>query len=96
MVGGKIEMIIEFEKKKPYFMSNEEWYYFDENEKTFKLTAKAPLKAQEEYQMIFSSPNEIFKPGYMSEYLSYIYEKIIKLTGDKESAELFEIDLSFQ
>lgn len=34
---------------KPYFMSNKDWYYFDEIECTYKLTEQAPKKAQESY-----------------------------------------------
>ena len=39
--------------EEPYYMTNEEWYYFDEKESRYKLTDKAPpeaIKSYEEYQ----------------------------------------------
>lgn len=36
--------------EQPYFMQNENWYYFDENDFRYKLTDKAPQKAQESYK----------------------------------------------
>lgn len=38
---------------KPYFMENEEWYYYDEQEEIFKLTDKAPEKAKESYRQFY-------------------------------------------
>lgn len=35
---------------RPYFMSNKNWYYYDEKEEIYKLTDKAPDKAIESYQ----------------------------------------------
>lgn len=29
----------------PYFMNNDEWYYYDSKEEIFKPTAKAPERA---------------------------------------------------
>ena len=34
----------------PYFMTNKEWYYYDE----YKLTDKAPKKAIESYKEYYS------------------------------------------
>lgn len=34
----------------PYFLTNEEWYFFDEAEWKYKLTEKAPKKAVESYE----------------------------------------------
>jgi hypothetical protein len=34
----------------PYFMTNEEWYYFDWNEMIYKLTDKATQEAKESYE----------------------------------------------
>lgn len=34
---------------KPYFMENEEWYFFDEKEDMYKLTKEAPKEAIESY-----------------------------------------------
>ena len=38
----------------PYFMENEEWFYFDSSEKIYKLTDKAPKKARESYKEFYS------------------------------------------
>lgn len=35
---------------KPYFMTNEEWYYFDEEEFKYKLTDKATEEARKSYE----------------------------------------------
>lgn len=35
---------------KPYFMNNEEWYYYDFSQKKYRLTDKAPKKAKESYE----------------------------------------------
>jgi len=40
---------------RPYFMKNPEWYYFDESERTFKLTDKAPRKAVKSYKRFYST-----------------------------------------
>ena len=36
----------------PYFMSNEDWYFFDEDEWRYKLTGKAPEKAIKSYEKL--------------------------------------------
>lgn len=36
--------------EKPYFMSNEDWFYFDEKEFKYKLTEKATEKARKSYE----------------------------------------------
>ena len=38
---------------KPYFMENEEWYYFDPEEWCYKLTDKAPTEAVESYKEFY-------------------------------------------
>ena len=37
----------------PYFMENEEWYYWDEKEWKYKLTDKAPQKAIDSYNEFY-------------------------------------------
>ena len=37
----------------PYFMTNDKWYYYDENEGKFKLTDKAPPEAIESYKEFY-------------------------------------------
>lgn len=41
------------EIKKPYFMKNKEWYYFDEKDFIYKLTNKAPKEAIESYKEFY-------------------------------------------
>ena len=38
----------------PYFMKNQAWYYFDEDEFCYKLTDLAPEKAKESYKEFYS------------------------------------------
>lgn len=38
----------------PYFMTNEEWYYFDYIEKKYKITNKAPKQAQKSYNEYYN------------------------------------------
>ena len=42
----------------PYFMENDEWYYFDGNLKKYVLTDKAPEKAKESYEEFNRALNE--------------------------------------
>lgn len=42
---------------KPYFMSNPEWFYFDEKEWKYFLTDKAPNKAKESYTEFYGNIN---------------------------------------
>lgn len=37
----------------PYFMKNEEWYYYDKDEHILKLTDKAPEKAKRSYEKFY-------------------------------------------
>lgn len=43
--------------KKPYFMKNKEWYYWDENEWKYKLTDKASQEAIESYKKFYKDLN---------------------------------------
>lgn len=45
--------------KIPYFLTNSDWYYFDEEEFKYKLTKKAPKKAIESYNEFY----EILESG---------------------------------
>lgn len=42
----------------PYFLNNEEWYYYDEDEEMYKLTDKAPKEAIESYDAFYNDLNE--------------------------------------
>ena len=37
----------------PYFMNNEEWYYYDWDEMKYKLTDKAPSEAIKSYKEFY-------------------------------------------
>ena len=37
----------------PYFLTNKEWYYYDEVEEIYKLTDKAPYKAIDSYKEFY-------------------------------------------
>lgn len=39
--------------QEPYFMKNEEWYYFDADEFKYKLTEKAPEEAVKSYNEFY-------------------------------------------
>lgn len=39
----------------PYFMENDEWYYFDGTNKMFVLTDKAPQKARKSYEEFYAA-----------------------------------------
>ena len=43
------QMIID----EPYFMTNEDWYYFDANEGIYKIQDSAPKKAKESYEEFY-------------------------------------------
>lgn len=40
---------------RPYFMNNEEWYYFDWKEMKYKLTNKATKEAIESYNKFYEN-----------------------------------------
>ena len=42
--GGNVEF------ERPYFMTNKEWYYYDESDECYKLTDKAPPEAVKSYE----------------------------------------------
>lgn len=37
----------------PYFLTNKEWYYFDEEEFMYKLTDKATPEAKKSYEEFY-------------------------------------------
>lgn len=39
---------------RPYFMTNEDWYYYDEEEEIYKLTDEAPEEAIESYEEFYA------------------------------------------
>lgn len=41
----------------PYFMTNKDWFYFDDAEWCYKLTDKAPEKARESYNQFYDELN---------------------------------------
>ena len=46
---------------KPYFLTNEKWYYFDEEEWCYKLTDEAPSEAIASYKEFYADEDEAFE-----------------------------------
>ena len=42
---------------KPYFMENENWFYYDEEKEIYKLTKEAPKEAIESYKEFYELLN---------------------------------------
>ena len=42
----------------PYFMTNKDWFYFDEEEWCYKLTDKATEKARESFEQFYEEEVE--------------------------------------
>ena len=40
--------------EKPFFLTNSEWFYFDEKEWKYKLTEKATSEAKKSYEDFYS------------------------------------------
>ena len=51
------------DKNKPYFLENEDWYYFDEEDWCFKLTDKATKEAIESYIDFYTEETWIDENG---------------------------------
>lgn len=45
----------------PYFMTNQEWFYFDEEEFKYKLTDKATPKAIQSYEEFYRELDSMHK-----------------------------------
>lgn len=43
--------------KEPYFLSNKEWFYYDEEEFCYKLTKEATTEAIKSYEEFYSLLN---------------------------------------
>lgn len=41
--------------EKPFFMTNKEWFYFDEDKMQYFLTEKATEKAKKSYEKFYAS-----------------------------------------
>ena len=44
---------------KPFFLTNEKWYYYDYKELKYKLTDKAPKEAIESYNKFYKKISEV-------------------------------------
>lgn len=44
---------------RPYFLENEEWYKFNEDEWKYELTDKAPEKARKSYEEFYKTEEVI-------------------------------------
>ena len=61
-------------KRKPYFMTNKEWYRYDDKEEKYVLTDKAPQEAIESY-------NEFYKE-LDSQYIQDSEEDLLEWISD--------------
>lgn len=43
---------------RPYFLTNDSWYYYDEDEGVYKLTEKAPKEAIQSYNEFYDVLDE--------------------------------------
>lgn len=50
--------IIMEDRVTPYFIINEDWYYYDEEEEIYKLTDKATEKAKQSYIEYYSEEDD--------------------------------------
>ena len=50
----------------PYFMKNQEWYYFDEENFCYKLTDKAPPDAVKSYNEFYADKTYTDENGEVS------------------------------
>jgi hypothetical protein len=46
--------------KEPYFLSNKDWYYYDEEEFCYKLTDKATKEAIKSYEEFYSNFDDMY------------------------------------
>lgn len=46
--------------EEPYFLTNEEWYYYDEKEGCYKLTDKATAEAKKSYEEFYKELDSTF------------------------------------
>ncbi len=83
----------EFKPKKPFFMTNQDWYEYDVETNSLILTNKAPKAAIDSYNDIYSSKNDIFSSNDNAEYKAAINEELIRLSNDRDAIELFGINL---
>lgn len=76
-----------------FFLENEEWYYFDEKERIFKLTDKAPLEVVEYYNKFYTEEDledirlQIEKENEKKQKLNDIlevFEKMRKKMSDED------------
>lgn len=47
--------------EEPYFLSNKDWYYYDEEEFCYKLTDKASKEAIESYEDFYSNFDDMYE-----------------------------------
>lgn len=52
---------------RPYFMSNEDWYYYDYDKKIYKLTDKATKEAKNSYEEYYKILNSQYMNNKESE-----------------------------
>lgn len=62
-------------QRMPYFMTNEEWYFrdYDDDERGYKLTDKAPQEAVESYNEFYGGTVEL-KGDAKEAFASYQFD----------------------
>ena len=67
------------ETKQPYFLKNEEWYYYDGKTNKFYLTDKAPEEARKSYEEFYNPPYyyDSFDYGILKEAVESRYKDLI-------------------
>lgn len=46
--------------KEPYFLSNKDWFYYDEEEFCYKLTSKATKEAIKSYEEFYNNFDDMY------------------------------------
>lgn len=74
-------------KYKPYFMSNKEWFCFDQDEGVFKLTDKAPDETHKSYDVylemldcdeLLSEYRDVFNKNFPLFKVNQMYDDDVK------------------
>lgn len=67
----------------PYFMTNDEWFTYDDNTKTYTLTDKAPKEAMQSYNDFMEYVSHPFFYGFTEEdKIAFVQEELKKLNQD--------------
>lgn len=75
-----------WEHETPFFMTNKDWYYYNEKSCMYELTEKAPKKAIRSYEEYYYG-GEIYDDDEYDDWETYRYKIIMGLVDyeDEES-----------